>query len=92
MFERIEEGKRRGCCGTNDMKERRLEMLHSLMGMLLNVSGGGWSARRGVSGEYRPRRREPMVLFPDPEGPTRAVQDPAVSVKEIPERDLSRPG
>ena len=52
------------------MRERRVGMWRVEMGWLLKV-------RVPAVGEWRLRRREVRVDFPEPEAPTRAIEWPA---------------
>ena len=59
------------------MWERRSGRARSARGWCANVREEGVEV-----GVYRPRRREARVVLPDPEGPTRTVQVPALRVRE----------
>lgn len=72
-------GKRVGCWGTLAIRMRRVGMWSSDMGNLLIVSSP-------LEGGYSARRRFAMVLLPEPEEPTRAVDVPGIRVRFRDER------
>ena len=91
MLARIEEGNRIGVCGTVDMCEQTLAMLQFSDEIPANLRAAGEMRSGGGFGGYRHCKMERIVLLPDPDGPTMAVQVPALMCREIFD-NVSTPG